>query len=76
MQKPEGKAEAGWYDHPTDEGYEKVKEVEIVQITGVISEEEAKKISPAGNWYPYDEKTKTLHEQIKTIRLFQLQFLK
>jgi hypothetical protein len=28
----------------TDEGYEKVKEVEIVQITGVISEEEAKKI--------------------------------
>jgi len=23
MQKPEGKAEAGWYDHPTDEGYEK-----------------------------------------------------
>lgn len=28
----------------TDEGYEKVKEVEIVQITGVISEEEAMKI--------------------------------
>lgn len=23
MQKPEGKAEAGWYDHPTDEGFEK-----------------------------------------------------
>ena len=31
----------------TDEGYEKVKEVEIVQITGVISEEEAKKIDEA-----------------------------
>lgn len=28
----------------TSEGFEKVKEVEIVQITGVISEEEAKKI--------------------------------
>lgn len=28
----------------TDEGFEKVKEVEIVQITGVISEEEAQKI--------------------------------
>jgi len=28
----------------TDEGYEKVKEVEIVQITGVISEEEVMKI--------------------------------
>lgn len=26
------------------EGYEKVKEVEIIQITGIISEEEAKKI--------------------------------
>ena len=23
MQKPEGKAEAGWYDHPTEVGYEK-----------------------------------------------------
>ena len=23
MQKPEGKAEAGWYDHPTENGYEK-----------------------------------------------------
>ena len=23
MRKPEDKAEAGWYDHPTDEGYEK-----------------------------------------------------
>jgi len=28
----------------TDEGYEKVKEVEIVQVTGVLSEEEAAKI--------------------------------
>lgn len=28
----------------TDEGYEKVKDVEIIQITGIISEEEAKKI--------------------------------
>lgn len=31
----------------TDEGYEKVKEIEIIQITGVISEEEAKKIDEA-----------------------------
>ena len=23
MQKPEGKAEAGWYDHPSEDGYEK-----------------------------------------------------
>ena len=23
MRKPEGKAEAGWYDHPTEDGYEK-----------------------------------------------------
>ena len=28
----------------TDEGYEKVQEVEIVQVTGVLSEEEAAKI--------------------------------
>ena len=28
----------------TDDGYEKVQEVEIVQVTGIISEEEAMKI--------------------------------
>lgn len=31
----------------TDEGYEKVQKVEIIQVTGVLSEEEASKIDEA-----------------------------
>jgi len=45
----------------TGEGFEKVKEVEIIQITGVISEEEAKKVDEnlivhAGNFTNKDVK--------------------